>query len=107
MTEHETKYEALAQAIGIDKLVPLVAIAAKGHNPKQMMASDPHLNLIPLRRWDAEHYDVLQLVRKCPELRKHGWSLCESVCVLKHVAKFHPVPELDTALPVGKEKEKF
>lgn len=107
MTEHETKYEALAQAIGIAKLVPLVAIAARGHNPKQMMAYDPHLNLIPLGRWDGRHSAVLELVRNCPKLRKRGWSLCESVCVLKHVAKFHPVPELDTALPVGEEKAKF
>ncbi len=91
MTEHETKYEAMAQAIGIDKLIPLVAIAAKGHNPKEMISNDPHLNLIPLCRWDGRHYDVLKLVRNCGKFKT--WSLANSVCVLKHVAKFHYTPK--------------
>jgi hypothetical protein len=53
---------------------------------KQIKAStDPHLNDIPLALWDAKHEPMCRLAW-APE-NAFPWSLCETVCVLKAVAK--------------------
>lgn len=49
-------------------------------------STDPHLNDIPLKRWDALHPLVLSYARSCAG-GPFGWSLCESVCCLKALAQ--------------------
>lgn len=75
--EHAEKYEALAQKIGIEELRQL--IPASPERVRQVLArGDKHLNMIPLRLWDAA-------VAGIPE----RLSLGEKVSLLKHVAKWH------------------
>lgn len=55
------------------------------------VSRDPHLNDIPLREWDSLHPFYSQgFARKRqvidPEY-KGGWSISESICVLKEAAR--------------------
>ena len=103
MTEHETKYEAIAQQIGIDKLR---AILENGTHtgmygreryksfksfpaPAEMArlaAEDEHLNNVQLGKWDAQDSEVRRLLKRTGI---KTWALSDTVCTLKHVAKFH------------------
>ncbi len=114
MTEHDLKYEALAQRMGIKGLVKCL------HDfdlptPTAMwelVQADIHLNNVPLVMWDRAA-GVLHLQpqptcprcgQKIPRPAGEGYklnrefpfsgefarlSLAERVCVLKHVARFH------------------
>jgi hypothetical protein len=136
MTEHEQKYERLAQWLGVESLKKLVPFT-----PEQignaLRAGDEHLTTLSLVAWDRKHgaepgevararkyiqfpdrqsvicpccgapttppadktAGVWGLVRAAiASARLHdekplqrSWSLCETVCVLKHVAKYHIV----------------
>lgn len=116
MTEHETKYEALAQLLGVECLKALVP-ATPEQVQAALAAGDEHLNSIPLGRWDGaagvlgSHvtvacptcgtkkafgsptewpYPQLQHTAKMePWRRSPRLSLAERVCVLKHVARYH------------------
>ena len=105
MNEHETKYEALAQKLGIEALKWLVP--AKPEEIRQaLVAGDEHLNTIQLPRWDRAAgvrpawklfssdwpQTELRISARRSDLPWHKeptLSLAERVCVLKHVAKFH------------------
>lgn len=122
--EHFDKYEALAQKIGIERLIPLVPAT-----PSQIRAAletDFHLNNIPILRWDraagasqAETGRFFGKDRTSPvpdALRRHGLSLAERVCVLKHVAREYvtklpdEVPPLPIPLvpePVADDREQL
>ena len=90
---HEEKYEAFAQALGIPALKALVGRLGRADDFRHALEIDPHLNSIPLHRWDLYHmdtrflYDAARREGRCQE--PGGWSMANSVCVLKHVAKFH------------------
>lgn len=105
--DHERKYEEIAQTCGIESLVRIVTSAVEPARIKAALAEgDQHLNTIPLHTWDGlalgymSSRDVLWPQRDLqatanvyPWNRRSSWSLCERVCVLKHVAKFHvPFP---------------
>ncbi len=107
--EHERKYEEIAQLCGIATLVYMVARAIEPARIKEALdAGDQSLNTIPLHRWDAlafgissvhdkewPYRDLQKTANDHPWRRRMSWSLCERVCVLKHVAKFHvPFPEI-------------
>lgn len=90
---HFWQYEALAQAIGIVPLKAHVEAIAKRERPdddaavylRAMWDTDPHLNNVPLHLWDAQHRTVQFIARHVTR----SWSLGHTVCVLKHVAKYH------------------
>lgn len=90
--EHFDKYELIARALGIEKLKVLVP--ATREEIVEALKTDYNLNNIPLGKWDAQHARVLYLVRTCKNemfRANHArfWSLGDTVCVLKHVAKHH------------------
>lgn len=84
MNEHFEKYEAMAQAIGIDKLVNMVPFT-QGEVRTALANGDTHLNSLPLRKWDAMH----MWVRMSAAPHYRTWPLSYTVCVLKHVAEHH------------------
>ena len=88
--EHFEKFDDIAKRIGVVKLEKLVP--ATKQQIVEALKTDPHLNNIPLIKWD----------RKDPVVRKMAfrsgfktWSLSYTVCVLKHVAAHY----------IAKEKE--
>jgi len=114
MTDHEKKYEDLAQKIGVSALINVL----KYYNfptPEEMRElanADPHLNNVPLPKWDRAAGRIVYATRTCeacgtrlppsspdsfalnfsaPFIPKvaSGLSLAERVCTLKHVAVFH------------------
>jgi hypothetical protein len=114
MTDHEKKYEELAQKIGIQDLIDTLRCHnfPKPEEMRDLANADPHLNNIPLSKWDRAAGRIIYASRTCkccgtklppsspnsfalnfsePFVPKvaNGLSLAERVCVLKHVAVFH------------------
>jgi hypothetical protein len=113
--EHYEKYEALAQRIGIDKLVAVLEAMPLSPATVQraLDSGDEHLNSIPLRKWDEavgywEPSWVRPKMEACPccghktpvgfderafvrlkPFQDGPHSASERVCVLKHVARYH------------------
>lgn len=98
--DHHTYYLAVADAMGRERVARIVRYIATPEQIRGALETDQHLNNIPLRKWDACHASVLQLVRENgpavmaiswsgQPLKPHTvcWSLSESVCVLKAVAR--------------------
>ena len=89
--EHTEKYEALAKEYGIDNLCKVIPFS-KDQVKKALESGDEHLNSLPLAKWDrasgyaATYNEVRELYSK---FWKRGSSLCERICILKHVAKYH------------------
>lgn len=82
---HKAKWEAISQALGIDNLAQLVPAGPK--KVKEALANnDPHLNTIPLAKWDAQNFNVQRLAQA---VGYGSWSLSDTVCALKHVAAEH------------------
>lgn len=114
MTAHDEKYEAIAQWLGVHALAILVPFTADEIRTA-LASGDEHLNTLALSRWDRMHgapvdtpthcrecghvlpvptaTGVLALVRHTrghvPGTSGRLWSLSDSVCVLKHVARYH------------------
>lgn len=99
MTEHEQKYENLAQRIGIKALVNCIQDHALP-DPDRMgeyYVQDKHLNNVQLRHWDRAAGRVnyggpykFVLDKQPPFCGEFAHlTLAERVCVLKHVAIFH------------------
>jgi hypothetical protein len=77
--DHAAYYCWLADAVGLtDALIP-----ASEPEIASALLTDPHLNNIALRRWDAMHAVV------APQAGRHGlsWSLSDTVCCLKELAR--------------------
>jgi hypothetical protein len=89
--EHFEKYDAIARQIGINRLIVHVP-ATRERIIKALEEFDWHLNTIPLRLWDAKHIVMRQLGRGAGI---KAWALCETVCVLKHVARHYVTGELE------------
>jgi len=110
--EHFDKYEALAQRIGIDRLIDVMPVTAERVR-RALDQGDEHLNSIPLRLWDQavgywEPSYIKPKMQTCPTCgHKHAvgfsqreflrlepfqdgpHSAAERVCLLKHVATHH------------------
>lgn len=83
---HFDKYEALAQRIGVValcELIPFTVEKVKAALNRQDLA----LNSLPLGRWDSQHPLIYRLAYDA--LVDGGWSLSDTVCLLKHVARYH------------------
>lgn len=52
MTEHEAKYEALAQKLGVEALIQLMPVGCE-RVKEALAAGDEHLNTIALSMWDG------------------------------------------------------
>ena len=80
--EHYDKYEALAQKMGIRALINIVPFEKQ--ELINAYADDEHFNNLRLRQWDAmQSWVMITAVQPM--------SLCDCVCVLKHVARYHIV----------------
>ena len=96
--EHHQKYEDLAQQIGIEELVAILPVSRE-RITEALNGDDHYLNTIPLKLWDlaagADKYRLChgdyRLTFKAPftPANASGLSLCDRVCVLKHVARNH------------------
>lgn len=84
-------YGALVEYIGESSLRRCLPVDHTPEEWRALIEVDPHLNNVPLRRWDAYHGMVLSLLRGGPSLvaitGPGGWSLSDSVCVLKETAR--------------------
>jgi len=88
---HFDKYERLAQALGVDALRRSVPFTIE--QITDALSRDPNMNNLRLQVWDSCDWMVRQLVRKAGGSQAigepGGWSLGNTVCVLKHVARHH------------------
>lgn len=102
--EHFEKWEAIAQKIGIDRLVCVVARVATPEELRAAMnapgkdAVDRRcMNAIDIRRWDACDGLTRSMAAQARAAGPGGWSFSDTTCVLKHVARHHvlkvPAPE--------------
>lgn len=75
--DHQAYYLWLADFIGVpDSVIPVT--------PEEVQAStDPHLNDIPLGWWDRKD----PVVRHYAYAKGLPWSLSDTVCVLKSLAR--------------------
>jgi hypothetical protein len=91
MTAHDY-YLRIAQCLGLAQLKSIV-LREVALSPGQLYAIDPqedqHLSVIPLARWDGQHDKVRHLVAlyNLRSDRQRTWTLAETVCVLKAVAR--------------------
>lgn len=81
---HYEKYSEYASKIGVDKLV--VFLPGDSEKFTKAFKEDEHLNNIPLVRWDNYHSYVWNLARLNGIQENGGWSMADTVCLLKHVA---------------------
>ena len=76
--DHQEYYTWLADYIGV----------GRDHLPVSLerikASKDPNYNDIPLQRWDADHFSIRRLAYLAGI---KSWSMCETVCVLKAVAR--------------------
>jgi hypothetical protein len=90
-------YGQLVELLGEDELRGMLPDTRRGERTpadwRELLEADKHLNNVPLGRWDAMHGLVLLLVRRCDADKRVaitgslGWSLSDSVCVLKTTAR--------------------
>lgn len=85
-TEHSQKFEKLAQQIGVRIIRQHIPYSAA--ELAAALAKDENLNTIPLQRWDNAHVSLLSHVHSAGI---RSWSLSDTVCVLKHVAREHVI----------------
>lgn len=110
--DHETYYLSLADFIGRVPLERIVLRIANMDRLRIAFGDDEHANNIPLAKWDACDPAVRHLLRSevmdrswCGQPlppRTICWSLSESVCVLKAVAR-RMAKEYTPADPEGGE----
>jgi len=86
--EHYAKYESLAKCFSIEQLKALVP-ATPAEIRKALDNGDKHLNTIPRVKWDYQHWYFKKIPRAAYDLTRGNWALCETVCLLKHVARHH------------------
>jgi hypothetical protein len=86
--DHQTFYYRMAECLGVRQLEALV-IQSVAPLDRLLQSTDPHLNDIPLRRWDHCHVRVGILVGiyRRTHTQPSSWSLSDTVCVLKAVAR--------------------
>lgn len=101
-SDHFKKYQALAENIGIQRLAVLVPQPEK---IAECLKKDEHLNNIPLHLWDKPHDVVKDLAKKYGLTT--GWSIADTCCLLKHVARYYVAENQALAVPEVLTMEKF
>ncbi len=98
---HQDYYMAIARAIDLPTLQACVRHIASVDQLREALATDPHLNNIPLVQWDRQDPAVQALVARdaTPVMAVSWsrrstlapgtfcWSLSDTVCTLKAVAR--------------------
>ena len=89
---HQQYYMGLASIIGIDTLRSILPSTIEARRAA-FESGDYHLNKIPLQSWDNRHESVMSLLHgRGGQLKQingtGGWSLSDTVCTLKAVARF-------------------
>jgi hypothetical protein len=100
--DHETYYLSLARLIGFEAIASYVRNIATPEQIARALDTERALNTIPLQKWDALHDPIRRLVAErnrergimarswCGQPLQPGticWSMSESVCVAKAVAR--------------------
>jgi hypothetical protein len=84
-------YGAMVEHLGESALRRLLPLDKTPSEWSALLAEDQHLNNVSLHLWDQRDGYVRGLVRNTEELRAingtGGWSLSDSVCVLKETAR--------------------
>jgi hypothetical protein len=94
--EHYKKFERLAQALG---LKTLLAFLDSAHISAELihtcLVTDNYLNNIPLKSWKRMHPSVQALASAIDSGQPwpRSLSIADSVCLMKHVARYHTIPE--------------
>jgi len=83
--KHFEKYDNYAHRLGLASLRSLV-VARKAGFLNALAAGDHALNTIPLAWWDSMDPIVRRFAR---EAGIRSWSLGDTVCTLKHVARHY------------------
>lgn len=91
MTKHFEKFDAIAKRIGLHTLRAIVPFRDEKLE-KAIADGDECFNTLDLKSWDEQDWYVRQLAFG---VGFKSWSLSDTVCVLKHVARhyLHPVCE--------------
>jgi hypothetical protein len=84
MTEFELSCDEKARKLGINNLKRLVPFS-KEKIIEALKEGDQHLNKWGNGPWDNKDFSVRHLAYSL----RLSWSLSDTVCVLKHVAKFY------------------
>jgi hypothetical protein len=87
VTDHQKKFEAFAQQIGINTIKSMVTERiGSAEMLRACHGRDKHLNNISLSKWDALDSSMRPLARG---KGIKDWPLSYSVCTAKHVAIYH------------------
>lgn len=90
---HDSYYALLVDLLGERALYRVLPGNREPADWSALLEVDAHLNNVPLERWDALHGYVFSLVNSAgraallPIIGSGGWSLSDSVCVLKCAAR--------------------
>ena len=82
--EHYKKYDNLANLLGIERLKSLVPVS-KEQIQRALSEGDEYLNKWNNDPWDRKDFAVRYIAYS----KKLPWSLCDTGCVLKHVARYY------------------
>jgi hypothetical protein len=86
---HYENYEKIAQTLGVEMLKDLVPFSRE-RILHAINEGDEHLNSLPLKEWDRKHPAIFEWAHRRSLPREAVcWVLCDTVCVLKHVARYH------------------
>jgi hypothetical protein len=83
--EHWRHFETVAQHLGVEMLALYVPATKAEIEAALALPDGEHLNGIHLQRWDRCESAMRNLVRQ----KVRFWSLSDTVCTLKHVARHH------------------
>jgi hypothetical protein len=94
-------YGALVELLGEDALRGALPIDRTPAQWRDLIAEDQHLNNVPLTKWDRSAFYVRHLAQRADRdalltiTGSGGWSLSDSVCVLKETARRYAAPASD------------
>jgi hypothetical protein len=95
---HSDYYGALVEHIGERALRSLLPGDRSPAEWRELLAVDPHLNNVQLKLWDCMDLSVRRLLRVDAEhmaiTGSRGWSVSDSVCVLKETARRYAVADV-------------
>lgn len=79
---HSEYWLWVAEQIGTEQLKRFIPF--EGERVRKALTTDPHMNNLPLAQWDAQDYGVRRLAG---EAGFPSWSLSDTVCTLKELAR--------------------
>jgi len=92
--EHYKKFKRLARALGLKTLLAFLDSAnISAELIHTCLVTDKYLNNIPLKNWERIHPSVQALAYATLH---RAWTLPDSICVMKHVARYHTIPKEGT-----------